>query len=119
MTARRVGITGLGVLTGYGRGVAALWDGLASGRTSVREHRARLGRRDWTEYRMAALRDDVRSLARSLPKPKFVEQSGLADDPDLVAIADCIQQSLLDAGLSYDPAANDVGLIVTHESPGL
>lgn len=119
MMDRRVVITGMGALTGYGRGVERLWAGLSSGRSAVHDHKARLGRKTWSTYRMASLPEEAGVLAKSLPKPGFVEQSGLSEDPDLVALADCVQQSIQDAGLTYDPSTNDVGLIVTHESPGL
>ena len=49
MRIARVAITGIGVLTGYGRGMDALWQGLASGRSAVRDHRARFGGRTWLE----------------------------------------------------------------------
>jgi 3-oxoacyl-(acyl-carrier-protein) synthase len=116
---RDVAVTGLGVLSGYGRGVDALWSGLLSGRTAFRDHVAHFGNREWARYRMAALADDPRSLAGALPNQHVVEHERLADDPDLVVIADSIAQAVADAGLSYDPEANDVGLVVTHESPGL
>lgn len=119
MTVRRVGITGMGVVSAYGRGLETLWRGLQSGQSAIRRHRARLGRRAWLEYPMAELRDDPAEIARSLPKPQVVEQAHLAEDPDLTAIADSVGQALADSKLSYDPAGNDVGIIVTHESPGL
>jgi 3-oxoacyl-[acyl-carrier-protein] synthase II len=34
-----VAITGLGAVSGFGRGVAALWEGVVSGRTAIREFR--------------------------------------------------------------------------------
>ncbi len=119
MSGRRVAVTGVGVLTGYGRGVDALWKGLASGKSAVREHSARLGRKAWLTYPMAALPCDTAGLADSLPNPQFVRQNELVEDPDLVGIADCIAQAIRDSGLSYDPRENNVGLVVTHESPGL
>lgn len=119
MSARRVGITGLGAITGYGRGVEALWAGLASGQSAVREHTARLGWQDWLHYPMAALRDDVATLASELPNAHFVRENRLASDPDLIAIAESVRQALADARLTFDPARNDVGMVVTHESPGL
>ena len=119
MSARRVAITGLGVLTGYGRGVDALWQGLRSGKSAVREHRARLGRRNWLTYPMAALRDGTGDLSATLPNPQFVQHNHLEDDPDLISIAECVRQAIGDARLDYDPQHNDVGLVVTHESPGL
>lgn len=119
MTGRRVAITGVGVLTGYGRGVDALWNGLASGESAVRPHRARLGRKEWLSYPMAAIPDSTSSLAASLPGQSFVRQNELAEDPDLVAIAESIAQAIRDARLVYDPQENDLGLVVTHESPGL
>jgi 3-oxoacyl-[acyl-carrier-protein] synthase II len=109
----------MGVLTGYGRGVDALWHGLDSGRSAVREHGAVFGGRPWLRYRMAALREDVAELAASLPNPGFVEHERLRDDRDLIAIADCVRQALVDARLDYDRERNDVGIVVTHESPGL
>jgi 3-oxoacyl-[acyl-carrier-protein] synthase II len=67
---------------------------------------------------MAALPEGDRGVA-TLPNPRFVAENRLHEDPDLLAIADCIQQAIGDAGLAYDTAQNDVGLCVTHESPGL
>lgn len=119
MSTRKVGITGIGVVCGYGRGIEALWSGLRSGLSAVREHKAFLGRRAWMEYRMAALRDDVPELAQSLPNQEFIKGGDLQLDKDLVVIADSVRQALGDAGLAYDPVRNDVGLVVTHESPGL
>ncbi len=119
MRQRRVGITGMGTLCGYGRGLESLWSGLCSGRSAVRPHRARLGHGTWVAYPMASLRDETANLARTLPREEFVRDNRLDEDPDLVAIADCVSQALADSGLTYDPDRNDVGLVVTHESPGL
>ncbi|HEV8702340.1 MAG TPA: beta-ketoacyl synthase N-terminal-like domain-containing protein [Candidatus Polarisedimenticolia bacterium] len=119
MSARRVAITGIGILCGYGRGGEALWAGLSSGRSAIGEHRARLGRRDWLAYPMAALRDDPAGLARAFPNREFVRDNHLGEDPDFIALADCVAQALEDAGLGDGKRDHDVGLIVTHESPGL
>lgn len=119
MTPRRVGITGIGVLTGYGRGVGKLWEGLSSGRSAVRMHAARLGRRTWLEYPMASLTEDTQSLVVDLPKAPVIKGNRLDEDRDLIALADCVRQALTDARLTYDHDSNDVGLAVTHESPGL
>jgi 3-oxoacyl-[acyl-carrier-protein] synthase II len=118
VSARRVAITGIGVTTGYGRGVDALWSGLASGRSAVRRHEARMGGANWVSHPMAALPKDA-AAAAELPNPRFIAENRLHEDPDLLSIADCIQQAIGDAGLEFDPAHNELGLIVTHESPGL
>lgn len=119
MSSSRVAITGLGVLSGYGRGTDALWTGLDSGQSAVRKHRARFGGRTWLDYRMACLRDDTKVLAGKLPNQQFVRHERLDGDVDLIAIADCIAQAVADARLEFDANDNDVGLVVTHESPGL
>ncbi|MCP3981937.1 MAG: hypothetical protein GY716_21755 [bacterium] len=119
MSGRRVAITGLGAVTGYGRGIEALWNGLDSGSSAVRDHEAMFGSKNWLHYPMAALRDDVKQLAAELPGQHIVRHEHLEQDPDLVAIADCVQQALQDAQLRYDHDDNDVGIVVTHESPGL
>jgi 3-oxoacyl-(acyl-carrier-protein) synthase len=116
---RRVAITGLGVLSGYGRGTDALWSGLSSGRSAVREHQAHLGSKSWASYPMASLTDDIPALANALPHQKVVKHEKLRGDHDLIALADAVKQALGDAGLAYDPEHNDVGVVVTHESPGL
>jgi 3-oxoacyl-[acyl-carrier-protein] synthase II len=116
---KRVAITGMGALTGYGQGVDALWDGLTSGETAFRDHGARLGRRAWMTHRMASLPDGTASLARGLPNQQVVRHERLEHDPDLLAIADAARQAIADAGLKYDPVRNGIGLVVTHESPGL
>jgi 3-oxoacyl-[acyl-carrier-protein] synthase II len=118
VSARRIGITGCGVTTGYGRGVDALWNGLASGRSAVRPHAAKMGRTNWVSHPMAALPHDPTVVA-SLPNAPFVAENQLENDPDLISIADCIKQAIDDAGLAYDRQHNDLGLIVTHESPAL
>ncbi len=109
----------MGVVTGYGRGVGAFLDGLSSGRSAVREHRARMGQRDWLSYRMAPLHETANEMAADLPNAPFVQENQIADDVDLVAIADAVRQAIGDARLTYDPQNNDVGIVVTHESPGL
>jgi len=116
---RRVAITGLGVLCGYGRGIEALREGMRSGRTAIRDHRASFGGRQWMDYRMASLRDDPVALAAELPRQEIVRAERLAGDADVVALAECVRQALQDAALEYDPDHNDIGLVVTHESPGL
>ena len=85
---KRVVITGLGTLTGYGRGTDALWKGLSSGKTALREHSAKLGRKAWMTHCMAALPDGTRSLgvvARfeiQSPYGKNSDDERDHDDPD-------------------------------------
>jgi len=70
-------------------------------------------------FPMASLRDDVALLARGLPKPGFVRDNRVDEDPDFVVLADSVQQALEDAGLHEGTRPSDLGLVVTHESPGL
>ncbi len=118
MSRRRVAVTGMGVVTGYGRGTRALWSGLQSGASAIRPHVARMGRSAWLTHPMAALPPGT-TLSAGLPNPAFVAENRLDADPDLMAIADCVKQALEDSKLRYDAGRNDVGLVVTHESPGL
>jgi 3-oxoacyl-(acyl-carrier-protein) synthase len=93
-----VAITGLGVLSGYGRGTEALWAGLSSGRSAAREHSASFAGKLWVEYRMASLPVATGDLAGELPNQAFVESEKLDRDTDLVVIADSVRQALDDAG---------------------
>ncbi len=117
MILKRVAITGMGAVSGYGRGVEALWQGLNSGGTAVRRHSARFRGRAWVTYPMASL--PWEPDARGLPNPEFVRDNHLHEDPDFLAIADCVDQALEDAGLRDEKQRDDMGLVVTHESPGL
>jgi 3-oxoacyl-(acyl-carrier-protein) synthase len=112
-----VAITGIGAVSGYGRGVEALWNGLCSGGTAVRRHQAKFRGRAWVTYPMASL--PWEPDARGLPNPEFVRDNHLHEDPDFLAIADCVDQALKDAGLDEENERSEVGLVVTHESPGL
>ncbi len=117
MSTRRIAITGMGAVSGYGRGVDALWQGLCSGGTAVRQHHARFRERAWVSYPMASL--PWEPDARGLPNPQFVRDNHLHEDPDFLAIADAVDQALGDAGLSDRNQRAAMGLVVTHESPGL
>jgi 3-oxoacyl-(acyl-carrier-protein) synthase len=119
VSERRIALTGMGAVSCHGRGTDALWRGLASGRSAVRDHTASFGGRTWVRYPMAPLSDAIPDLAARLPNQNFVASHELDRDPDLVAIADCVGQALDDAAIVYDPSDNEIGLVVTHESPGL
>ena len=116
---RRVAVTGLGVLCGYGRGVGDLWKGLASGRSAVREHRAYLGRSRWLTYPMAALQEDATTIVSRLPRPGLLAEGGLDRDLDFLVLADPALQALEEAGFASEESRGGMGLVVTHESPGL
>lgn len=119
MSRGRVAITGVGVVSGYGRGAGALWDGLVSGRTAVTDHSANFAGKTWLHFPMAAVPDDTAVIAADLPNQAVVKHDSLEKDRDLIVIADAVREALGDAALEFDPDENDVGLIVTHESPGL
>src|SRR3989338_9587331 len=68
---------------------------------------------------MASLTEDTQALVADLPKAPIIKGNRLDEDRDLIALADCVRQALTDAQLTYDHESNDVGLVVTHESPGL
>ena len=120
MSARRVAITGIGVLTGYGRGVDALWDGLASGTSAVREHEASMGGTHWVSHPMAALPKDQSRWSARFPNAQFVARESSRRRP-----RSALDRGLRPAGAGRRPprpttrSSNDVGLVVTHESPGL
>jgi 3-oxoacyl-(acyl-carrier-protein) synthase len=109
----------MGVVTGYGRGTQRLWDGMASGRPAVREHLARFAGKAWQRFPMAALSEETSVIAADLPNQAVVRHDKLEQDRDLIVIADSVREAILDAGLEYDPDDNHVGLVVTHESPGV
>ncbi len=108
---REVVITGLGAVTAYGRGVAALWEGLAGGRSSI----ARISAFDPAPY-ASQVAGEVRDYA---PPPALpAEQAARLDRGALFAV-DAALQAMADAGLTLTPEnAVRVGVVAGSARPG-
>ncbi len=83
-----IAITGLGAISGYGEGTAALWAGLASGKTAIGP---------FARFEHAKFRTQVASEVGAFRSPEGGRRSSISDHFALGAAG----QALLQAGLPY------------------
>src|SRR5215831_8315000 len=107
----RIVVTGLGCVSAYGLGVAALWSGLMAGRSAVRPERFTLG--DLVAEHPAALLRDYD------PARHFAPAIVAACDPFSQYALIAAREAFADAGLpaaSEDPART--GVVLGNASGG-
>src|SRR5690242_1206577 len=92
--ARRVAVTGVGVVSAIGSGVAAFWQGALAGRSAVR----RVTRFDAAPFRSRVAAE----VDQSLPEPPVSRRARRLDRYSRLALA-AGQQALADAGLDELP----------------
>lgn len=94
---KRVVVTGMGVITGYGAGTGALWDGLSAGRSCVR----RISLFDPEIYPV-----HIAAQVEDLPMdgfPESLRQKAITRSSQLAFVA--AREAWLDAGLPMDSSA--------------
>jgi 3-oxoacyl-(acyl-carrier-protein) synthase len=119
-SARRVVVTGLGLVSPLGLDLPSAWTALRDGTSSPVAHEHRLGDEVWGTFPL--FRVDGFD-ARRLPLPdearSYAETHALWDDADLMFLVGALTAALADAGLDDARGARDVGLVLTHENPGV
>lgn len=118
----RVVITGLGPMCSLGNGPKEVWDSVINKRLNLVENEYALDGQEWGRFRLHKMKSfDINDFG--LPKDNFEyvdSQRGFrGGDPDLHYLLAVLKLAIDDSGLSYDPQANDVGLVLTQESPGV
>src|SRR3990172_6956038 len=117
---KRVVITGLGPLTAIGTGKEDLWNSVLQGRTHVVQHTALLDGKPWTSFPLSKIpRFDIAEFGLSKGAMNFLQERELMEDTDLLYLIATTQLALQDSKLTYDREENEIGLILTHENPGV
>ncbi len=118
---KRTVITGIAPLCSIGIGKEALWDAVVKERTHVVEDRFLMGdelSEAFYFHRMDGF--DISSFGFNVRTLEWITQwkQGYTD-MDLMYLAAAVKLAITDSRLKYDPEHNDVGLVLTHENPGL
>jgi 3-oxoacyl-(acyl-carrier-protein) synthase len=118
---KRTVITGIAPLCSIGIGKEAVWDSVVKERTHVVEDRFLMGDEPSEAFyfhRMDGF--DISSFGFDAKTLEWITQwkQGYID-MDLMYLAAAVKAALTDSRLKYDPGNNDIGLVLTHENPGL
>lgn len=120
LNEKRVVITGLGPLTAIGIGKEDLWNSILQRRTNVVHHTALLDGKPWTTFPIAKVSQfDIAEFKLSKAAMNFLQQRELMEDTDLLYLIAAIQLALRDSNINYSREENDIGLVLTHENPGV
>ncbi|MDD3905364.1 MAG: beta-ketoacyl synthase N-terminal-like domain-containing protein [Candidatus Omnitrophica bacterium] len=119
---KRVVITGIGPMSSLGTGCKETWDSILSSRLNLVKEHYSVGGEEWGEFYLHKLRDF--SIDKfDLPKENFKFVKGLRtvkkEDTDLYYLLAVIKLAIEDSKLKYDLENNAMGLILSHENPGV
>ncbi len=114
----RIAITGLGPITAIGIGKEELWRSIKNGKSRIVLHHQYLGDEYWGSFFLARVDDfDIEKLVAKNDPDSIWERA--KDNTDLHYLLGAVKLALEDSGLTYDPHDNDIGLVLTHENPGV
>ena len=118
---KRVVITGLGPICSLGAGREQVWANLQAGKTNCCTYTQVLRDEDCFTYPLQLVPAQALSGVHNFPSACRVvrQKQGGETDADLKLLLSAIQLAVIDSGLTYDSKVNDVGLVLTHESPGV
>ena len=117
----RVVITGLGPICSLGVGREQVWNNLRAGKTNLQSFTQVLHGEDCFTYPLQIVPEaDMASVTLPEKACQVVRQKRDGDsDIDLRFALGAIHLALEDSGLTYNPETNNVGLVFTHENPGV
>ena len=118
---KRVVITGLGPICSLGAGCRQVWQNLRAGNTNRQTHNQIIRDEECFSFPLQMVPEQALAgitLPESARRVIKQKQEG-ESDADLKLLLSAIQLALADSRLRYDENANDIGLVFTHESPGV
>lgn len=121
MNKKRIVITGIGPIASVGIGKEDFWNGLCQQNVNIEYVNYRINNEIWTSfYKHRVKKFDINNFEIDL---NFLNDlnywKGNHEDLDLNFLIAASKLALVDSKLQYNFEKNDIGLIVTHENPGL
>jgi 3-oxoacyl-[acyl-carrier-protein] synthase II len=119
-SSSRACITGLGFVSPLGHDLESVWPAFIAGSTLPVQHAHRLHNEVWGSFPLFRVEAfEPRALPWSDSARAALDGQALWADTDLLYLAAAALRALEDAG--FDPAAppGDLGLVLTHENPGV
>ena len=119
---KRVVITGLGPISSLGKGCDEVWNSILNLRLNRVKESYSIDGEKWGEFYLHKMRNfDINEF--DLPKEnfKFIKELRTVkkEDTDLYYFLAVIKLAIEDSGLEYSCESNDIGLMITHENPGM
>ena len=119
---KRVVVTGLGPISSLGMGCDKMWDSIVNKRLNLVKETYSIDNEDWGEFYLHKMRDfDIGKF--NLPGKNFEYIKNMRtvkkEDMDLYYLLAVVKLAIDDSSLQYDLDHNDIGLIITHENPGV
>jgi len=121
MENMRIVITGLGPLASTGIGKEAFWDGIINHRIGLKLEEININGENWDKYYMHRINDfniDQFGINQDVLDDVTAWKEG-EEIIDLHYLIAAVKLALDDSKLQYDRNDNNIGLVLTHENPGL
>ncbi|MDH4027975.1 MAG: hypothetical protein OEU95_03995, partial [Nitrospirota bacterium] len=118
---KRVVITGVGPLASAGIGKKEFWEGILRGRTGLQLEETEIDREVWDRFYLHKIHGfDIRTFGidEAMLDDLKIWKEG-EEIEDLYYLMAAVKLALDDSELRYDKEENDIGLVLTHENPGL
>ncbi len=118
---KRIVITGIGPIASVGTGKNDFWQGLVSRKTGLRLENLVSEGESWGKFHLHKIKDfDINNFGiekRYLQDIKTWKEN--KEIPDLYLLIAAVKLALDDSRLKYPKDNNNIGLVITHENPGL
>jgi len=119
---KRIVVTGIGPISSLGMGGEEIWNSILNQRLNLVKESYLIDNESWGDFYLHKMQDfDIEKM--NLPKQnfRFIRELRTVkkEDMDLYYFLAVVKLALEDSGLQYDLKRNNLGLIITHENPGV
>lgn len=118
---KRIVVTGIGPLSSLGSGKDEIWSAILKEKTNVTLKKFYVDGQIWDQFYYHSLREfDIKNYDVDLEILDWIRgwKNGPIDD-DLLCLSAVVSLAIKDSGITYNKEKNEIGLILTHENPGL
>ena len=119
---KRIVVTGLGPMCSLGIGKEEVWDSILNQRLNLVKEVYSIDSEKWGKFYLHKIRDfDIKRFDLPSANFKFIKELRTVkkEDTDLYYFLAVVKLAVEDSKLEYDLGHNNIGLIITHENPGV
>jgi 3-oxoacyl-(acyl-carrier-protein) synthase len=119
---KRVVVTGIGPISSLGKGCDETWNSITGERLNLVKEKYFVDGEEWGEFYLHKMKDfDINKFGLPQNTMKFIKELRTIkkEDTDLYYFLACVKLALEDSALKYDSASNQVGVVISHENPGI